>query len=423
MSSERPPRTEQRYSRFSRASYDDILPPQPPEEPTLTEIAMRALNGNREPNGMGMGRPDHARWPAERQWDQPLPPDPLPSWADDEPEPVKSPPLTARSSPVAGPMHQPPRQALRDPVPPVYEPAYEAEPEFAGTPLPQAGPAERPARKTPSKDKARKRRGPARAAGAESAPKGPGLFARSMTIARQKAAPALMNAGLWLAQNLRRRELRKRYNRALVLGHTRLMDKKLEELFFVPSRKAERIDPAPERGIHYDGPVPASVFAWVMSMMPSDLRQFAFIDISAGLGRASLLASKWNFNRIVAYEYDPQTFDDLQMNIAQFPRSGMACRNIDCYRGDVDGIRLPDQPCVIYFSSAWREPIIPGVMGYVRDTYRQSPRRIYVVLENTGDDTGLEEDGIFERIEPPLPLRLKLKLLSPMDFRVYRSLV
>jgi hypothetical protein len=274
---------------------------------------------------------------------------------------------------------------------------------------------------TPAAEAKAKKRLRHRAANAEKA--GPGALARTATAIRTKAAPALVNSASWLAHNLRRREIRKRYNRALVFGHTKILDRKLEKLFFVPTRKSEIVDPDPDRGVHYDGPVPAAVFDWVMKLMPGDLRQFAFIDIRAGRGRTSLLASKANFNRIIAYEYDPDAFDDLQMNVAQYPRSRMVCRNVDCHRGDVDGVSLPDQPCVIWFSGAWREQMIGEIMNYVRETYRQSPRRIYVVLENAGNDTALAGDNIFEPVEPPLAERLKLRLLSPMDFKVYRSLV
>ena len=159
-----------------------------------------------------------------------------------------------------------------------------------------------------------------------------------------------------------------------------------------------------------------------MALLPADLRQFAFIDVHAGRGRTALLAAKRNFNRIIAYEYDDQTFDDLSMNIAQFPRSLMACRNIDCGRGDIDGIRMPNQPCVVYFSGAWREAMLPGAMNYVRQTYRQSPRRMYVILENVDEATTIEHDDIFIKLEPALTERLKLRLLSPMDFRVYRTI-
>jgi hypothetical protein len=421
MTNERRPKPQQRYSRFSRSTYDDVLPPPPPEEASLTDIAMRALNGHRQP-AAERAAPE-AALRSDRGWPQPPPPEPSAFW-----EELESPPPAARPEPE--PEHD---------APPAAAPSLvSTPPEIELKPLPRETPpapprrdrlAERTARtpKTPPGVPAaepklqgkRLRRRTAKAAEKT----GLGVLTKATTAVRTKAAPALVNGAFWLAHNLRRREIRKRYNRLLVLGYTKILDRKLEQLFFVPTRKAEIVDPDPDRGVHYDGPVPSAVFEWVMKLMPDDLRQFAFIDIRAGRGRTSLLASKSNFNRIVAYEYDADAFDDLQMNVAQYPRSRMTCRNIDCHRGDVDGISLPDQPCVIWFSGAWREQMIGEIMNYVRDTYRQSPRRIYIVLENTGNDTALAGNNIFDAVEPPLAERLKLRLLSPMDFKVYRSLV
>jgi 16S rRNA G966 N2-methylase RsmD len=383
----------QRYSRFSRSIYEDAAPPVPPEDPSLTEIATRALRAahHAPPRPAQAINPD----PGPRQ---PEPPEPSPYWNETARQRVPTPPPPPR--------HEELRPAFGREVPeeaaPQQAPAPKAERRIAEPPK---APVKR-AQSVPSADK----------------PSEPGAFARAFNAARAKAGPALINSAFWLAHNLRRREIRKRYNKALVFAHTRIADRQLEKLFFVSTLKSQSIDPAPERGIHYDGPVPAAAFNWAMALLPEDLRQFAFIDVHAGRGRTALLATRRNFNRIIAYEYEDQLFDDLSMNIAQFPRSLMACRNIDCYRGDIDGIRLPDQPCVIYFSGAWREHMIPGVMNYARDTYRKSPRRIYVILENVDEETEIERDDIFQKLEPALAERLKLRLLSPMDFRIYRTI-
>lgn len=242
-------------------------------------------------------------------------------------------------------------------------------------------------------------------------------------FARSKAAPMVANGVLWLAHNLRRRELRKRYGEALVFTHNRVLDRRLERLFFVPTLKAAVTNPAPQRGILYDGPVPSVVFNWALSALPEDLREYTFIDFHAGRGRTMLLAAAREFERIVGFEYDDELFDDLQMNIAQFPRSEMTCRNIDCFRGDIDGIRIPDQPSVMYFSSSWREKMFANIMEHVRQTYQQSPRRMYIILENADNAVMMPKDGVFFKIEPPAAVRAKLKLLSPMDFQIYRTSV
>jgi hypothetical protein len=243
-------------------------------------------------------------------------------------------------------------------------------------------------------------------------------------FARAKAGPALIKAGFWLAHNLRRKEIRRRYGKVVAMTHGLVLDRQLEQHFFIPSLKAQRFAPDVERGIFYEGPVPAAAFNWAMSAVPKDLREYAFVDFRAGLGRAMLLAAQRNFERIIGYEYAPASYDDLQMNIAQFPRSKMVCRDVQCFRGDRSGISIPDQPCVLYFANAWREEFMEGIMSYVGESYRHKPRRLFVILENADEKTVLPGGEIFVRVEPQqLAEKLKLRLFSPMDFQIYRTLV
>ena len=251
----------------------------------------------------------------------------------------------------------------------------------------------------------------------------PVMARQAAGFTRDKIAPAVGHAGIWLAHNLRRKEIRRRYGKALALIHGKVLDRRLERHFYIPTLGTQQFSPDPDHGIFYEGPVPSKAFAWVMSQLPADLREFAFVDFRAGRGRAVLLAAKRNFERIIGFEYGPALYDDLQMNLAQFPRSQMLCRNVQAFRGDRSGVSVPDQPAVLYFANAWREELLGGIMNYVRESYRHKPRRLYIVLENTDDRVVLPEDDIFHRLELPLAEKLKLRLLSPMDFQVYRSAV
>lgn len=425
------PRAPQRYSRYTRP---EIMPVRQPAEPSLEEVTARALQGARPAAPTRLtreaelyddkpdGQPVAAEWLApEPSVAPPLAPidvevetvverTPLPIAP-----PLPSPP--AASEPVAAPerapapalaltlTHQQPAPAS---APALHEPA----------PIPAVN-APAPVAEAPAEPKAaRKKAAPAASTQLQQGQK---AAVRAVSAVRDKAGPVVTKSALWLAHNLRRRELRKRYGAALVFAHNKVLDRRLEKLFFVPTLKSAVTNPAPERGILYDGPVPGTVFNWVMAAVPQDLREYVFIDFRAGRGRTMMLAAKRGFERIIGFEYDAELFDDLQMNIAQYPRSEMACRNIDCYRGDLDGIRIPDQPSVLYFSSAWREDMLSGVMDYVRKTYRDSPRRMYVVLENADESVALPKDDIFQRFEPGISERTKLKLLSPMEFQLYRT--
>jgi len=428
MSNDQRTKSTHRYSRFSRLRAEEETatppPPEPPQEDfSLAELTERSLNRYQQPAPSQPWEPaisqDNAPF-HDSGWDQPPPPEPSAFWQGEAQEPPKRPPRIDPDQSFGVPDHPEPSPGSQNGSAQAAPSRDMRAPREDGENAGEAGASSRHMKMS-------KRRKTTE--GKASKKDGPSAFTRMKATLKEKkaalqdkAVPAVANGALKIAQGLQRKEIRKRYNRLLVMGHTRVADRYLEKLFFVPSRTAEVIDPAPERAIHYDGPIPGPVFKWVMALMPDDLRQFAFIDIRAGRGRTSLLAARRAFKRILAYEYDEETFDDLQMNVAQYPRSYMMCRDIDCYRGDLDGISLPDQPCVIWFSGAWREPMLRGVMNYVRDTYRQSPRRIYVVLENTADDTQLEQDSIFDPVEPLLLERIKLQLLSPMRFRVYRSI-
>lgn len=433
MSNDQRTKSTHRYSRFSqlRSEEEETATPPPPEPPqeefSLAELTERSLNRYQQAAPSQPWEPaisqDNAPF-YDSGWDQPPPPEPSAFWQGEAQEPSKRPARHDPDPSFGVPDHPEPSPHPHNGSPQAHPsqgakaprdeaPRSGAKTAAAAEPV---RPVKTPKRRKATGDTPNKKDGPSALTRMKAT-----LMEKKATL-QDKAVPAVANGALKIAQGLQRKEIRKRYNRLLVMGHTRVADRHLEKLFFVPSRKAEVIDPAPERAIHYDGPIPGRVFKWIMALMPDDLRQFAFIDIRAGRGRTSLLAARRAFKRILAYEYDEETFDDLQMNVAQYPRSYMICRDIDCYRGDLDGISLPDQPCVIWFSGAWREPMLRGVMNYVRDTYRQSPRRIYVVLENTAEDTGLEQDSIFDLVEPSLMERLKLQLLSPMRFKVYRSI-
>jgi hypothetical protein len=251
----------------------------------------------------------------------------------------------------------------------------------------------------------------------------PPLAKQAEHFAREKAAPAMVKAGVWLAHNLRREQLRRHYGKGLAMAHGRVLDRRLEQHFFIPTLKAERFAPDAERAILYEGPVPAAAFNWVMSALPQDLREYAFVDFRAGLGRAMLLAaSQRRFEQIIGYEYTAAAYDDLQMNIAQFPRSKMQCRDVQCHRGDRTGVSIPDQPCVLYVANAWREEFLDGIMTYLGESFRHKPRRLFLILENVDEKVALPKDDIFYRMDMPLAEKLKLRLFSPMDFQVYRTL-
>ena len=130
----------------------------------------------------------------------------------------------------------------------------------------------------------------------------------------------------------------------LLMLHERVLDPPIESLFFKPTK-----DPVPLAGLTIRGnnrehghdyrPSPCSLFEWTIAAIDYDLSRLTFVDYGAGKGRVLLLASQHPFQAIGGIEFAEELHDDATMNIAQFPRSRMKCRNVECVLDDASRAR------------------------------------------------------------------------------------
>ncbi len=218
--------------------------------------------------------------------------------------------------------------------------------------------------------------------------------------------------------------LRRVYLQALVPAHRLYRDRHMEKLLFKPSilRPAGR---ETGRGAEplYDGPIPGQVLDWIIADLNVTLREYAFVDLRAGNGRTLLYAAMHDFERVIGYEYDPDAHDNAQLNIGQFPRTYMKCRDVEIRRGDQTDLALPEQPLVVFCPSGARERFPSLVLDHVSAAYRQNPRRMFLIMENTKEEAASGLEDVFEDLKLAMLTQLKLRLLSPVDVRVLRSLV
>lgn len=240
-----------------------------------------------------------------------------------------------------------------------------------------------------------------------------------------RSARRLAKAGQEIAHNLKASELKKNYQRMLAFAHARIVDRKLDTLLFIPThipgRQLALTTGSPVPAAAYEGPTPQLVYEWALAPLPQDLREYAFVDFRAARGRSLLLAARRNFEKIIGYEFDETSFDALSMNVAQYPRSLMTCRNVQCIRGDREGISIPDQPAVLFFSNAHREGQLSVALNHAMASHHRNPRSLYVILLNPGPTLPEGFDEIFAPVAQPLIDRVKFALLSPVKVAVYHS--
>lgn len=232
----------------------------------------------------------------------------------------------------------------------------------------------------------------------------------------------LRNLARWLRQ-----EDWNRWRLALLsLIHRHVFDRKTDSFLFYRN-PAFAVYRAPERKegaktpFVYEGPIPRLPFDWALSALPRDLDRYAFIDFRAGDGRALLLAARRYFEYAAGYAFDAEGSEILEMNLARFPRTRLACRDVRALRGDRDGVVIPSQPVVLFFPDRLGGAHLDIILTYVSASLKTDPRPVFLMFENAGREEGKESLRLFEKARLPLLSQAKTYLFAPVKIAVYRS--
>ena len=251
----------------------------------------------------------------------------------------------------------------------------------------------------------------------QSLPAGAGLAGR---------VKALAHAARRMTRRMRMRDWNRRRLALLSHIHRDVFDRATEQLLFckTPQLEVYHIEET-EKGLQkffiYEGPIPKKLLDWALSALPEDLKRYAFVDFRAGNGRTLLLAARHNFEYAAGYAFDAEGSETLEMNLAQYPRSYLACRDVRALRGDRDGVVVPSQPAVLFFPDSLSAGRLDIILNYVTASLRLDPRPIYLIFENAGRECGKDQMSLFERAPLPLLNQAKAFLFAPVSIAVYRS--
>ena len=252
-------------------------------------------------------------------------------------------------------------------------------------------------------------------------------LARAAEYGRQSVLPEIGRTGAKLKEHARPEKLKQDYRAFLHWLNARVFDPPKEQLFFVPTKDPVALSgltirsPHPEQGHDYR-PSPCQLVEWVLAAIDYDFSKLTFVDYGAGKGRVLLLAAEHPFAAVGGIEFAEELHDDAAMNIAQYPRSRMRCRNVECVLADASEVGPPDGEAIHYFFNPFSREVFAKVLNNIVLSYRHKPRRLYLVLVDPVATDLVDASGVFARVELPQRERLKIKLFSAYDVAIYRSL-
>jgi len=252
-------------------------------------------------------------------------------------------------------------------------------------------------------------------------------IARAVEIGRDNVLPEIERTGAKLKERTRPDRLRNDYRDYLLMLHDRVLDPPVESLLFKATKGPVALAGLTIRGNnrehgHDYRPSPCSLFEWTVAAINYDLSRLTFVDYGAGKGRVLLLASQHPFQAIGGIEFAEELHDDATMNLAQFPRSRMKCRNVECVLDDAAALGPPEGESVHYFFNPFSREVFAEVLHNLVVSYRKRPRRLYLILIEPVATDLIDNSGVFQRLELPLIERIKVRLFSPYEVVLYRSL-
>jgi predicted RNA methylase len=169
-------------------------------------------------------------------------------------------------------------------------------------------------------------------------------------------------------------------------------------------------------------PMHVALFPSVMSVLPDDLSEFVFIDFGAGKGRVALLASDYNFKRIIGVEFARELHEAMLDNIREYRNSRQRCHDLVTSCQDARHFDIPNEKCVFFFFNPFKMQILQEVASKIAQSYFAAPRKMYILFYNPTSENRVREIfaslGFLKQRSLWSPT---FHVLSPYDLAIYES--
>jgi SAM-dependent methyltransferase len=125
-----------------------------------------------------------------------------------------------------------------------------------------------------------------------------------------------------------------------------------------------------------------ALFREMMARLPIDYREFTFVDLGSGKGRALLLASEYPFRRIVGVEILPAFNRAAQQNLRDYRSPTQRCMQIESVCADARDFEFPEEPVVLYLFNPLPERAFSAFLERLERSVADAPRPVWVVYHN-----------------------------------------
>ncbi|HZD92920.1 MAG TPA: class I SAM-dependent methyltransferase [Candidatus Sulfotelmatobacter sp.] len=140
------------------------------------------------------------------------------------------------------------------------------------------------------------------------------------------------------------------------------------------------------------------LFEQIMQAPPVSFKDFTFIDLGSGKGRALLMAAAYGFKRITGIEFMPEWHRVAVDNIRKYTAEHETTAAIESLCMDARDFDFPNEPLVIYLFNPFPEPVLARVLDKLRGSLLRNPRPVFVAYRYPEYERLFLQSGWLERI-------------------------
>jgi predicted RNA methylase len=151
-----------------------------------------------------------------------------------------------------------------------------------------------------------------------------------------------------------------------------------------------------QRGVEY-APTPASDFKRLMNALefPSGS---VFVDLGSGKGKTLMMASEYEFKRVVGIEFSSELCETAQRNWSIYRNGIEAGADFEIANSDVVDYEIKDDENVFFMYNPFDAVVMGKVIQNIDTSLKIHPRRIWIIYHNPVCHELLEGQGTFLRI-------------------------
>ncbi|HEV2697120.1 MAG TPA: class I SAM-dependent methyltransferase [Terriglobales bacterium] len=153
-------------------------------------------------------------------------------------------------------------------------------------------------------------------------------------------------------------------------------------------------------------PIEPALFQQIMHSLDVDFRNFTFVDIGSGKGRALLLASEYPFLRIVGVELLPELNQIAQENIRRFQSSHQQGPSIEAICGDATKFKFPQGTFIVLLNNPLPPTGLRAVISNIEAALNETLRTVFVIYANPMLEGVVRESHALEKIAGTLQYAL-----------------